>query len=140
VLFIGVDAKTKTKKMSKPKAPPRADSLQVCPPEGCSPDNHHDPQLNRLKNIESINKPVTDRSLTSMIGLEQKVIDAGYQKGDPRRVLTNMGEGTKARVVGYLLAVKQEPGGESCNCNLREVDVQTDNHLVLVNPKVVVHP
>jgi hypothetical protein len=35
-----------------------------------------------------------------------------------------------------LLAVKQEHG-ESCNCYLDEVDVTTDNHLVLVNPKVV---
>ena len=39
-------------------------------------------------------------------------------------------------MVGYLLAVKQECG-ESCNCGLQEVDVTTDNHLVLVNPKVV---
>ena len=48
--------------------------------------------------------------------------------------LTN--EGTQARVVGFLLAVKQEHG-ESCNCGLDVVDVTTDNHLVLVNPKVV---
>jgi len=71
-----------------------------------------------------------------MIRREKKVEDSGYKRGDPRDPLTDLGEGTQARVVGFLLAVKQEHG-ESCNCGLDVVDVTTDNHLVLVNPKVV---
>jgi hypothetical protein len=71
-----------------------------------------------------------------MIRREKKVEDSGYKRGDPRDPLTDLGEGTQARVVGLLLAVKQEHG-ESCNCYLDVVDDTTDNHLVLVNPKVV---
>jgi len=71
-----------------------------------------------------------------MIQREKKVEDSGYKRGDPRGPLSNLDEGTQARVVGYLLAVKQEHG-ESCNCYLDVVDDPTDNHLVLVNPKVV---
>lgn len=71
-----------------------------------------------------------------MISLEKKVIVSGYKR-DPRNVLTDLGEGSNVRVFGSLLAVKKEPGGESCNYYLREVDVSTDNHLVLVNPQVV---
>jgi hypothetical protein len=134
LLLTGADAKTKKKK-SAPKKPCAA-NLGVCPPEGCSKDNHHDPKLNILKNRKSSNKPVQDRSLTEMMRMEKKVRDSGYKKGDPRGKLTDLGEGTQARVVGYLLAVKKE-GGESCNCGLSKVDVETDNHLVLVNPKTI---
>jgi hypothetical protein len=116
--------------------PPCADDIGSCSPEGCSPDNHHDPKLNRLKNLKSSDKPVTDRTLTWMMRREKKVEDSAYKRGDPRGQLTDLDEGTQARVVGYLLAVKQEHG-ESCNCYLDDVDVTTDNHLVLVNPKVV---
>jgi hypothetical protein len=114
---------------------PPAD-IASCPSEGCSPKNNHDPALNRLKNLKSSEKPVVDRTVTWMIGREKKVEDSGYKRGGPRDVLTNLDEGTQARVVGLLLAVKQEHG-ESCNCGLDLVDVTTDNHLVLVNPKVV---
>lgn len=67
---------------------------------------------------------------------KKKVEDSRYTQGQPRSVLTDLGEGSQVRVVGFLLAVKQECG-ESCNCGLSDVDVTTDNHLVLVNPKVV---
>lgn len=125
------------KKTPKPKTPQPACATDIdsCPDKGCSKDNHHDPDLNELKNIKSINKPVQDRSLLSMISLEKKVIASGYKRGDPRNVLTDLGERSNVSVVGFLLAVKQEPGGESCNCYLREVDVSTDNHLVLVVPR-----
>lgn len=135
LFFIGADAKTRKKKKSPPK-PPCASSLEVCPREGCSAKNTHDPQLNRLKNLKSSNRPVEDRTLTEIIRLEKKVEDSGYAQGEPRSALTDLGEGGQIRVVGYLLAVKKE-GGESCNCGLSERDVTTDNHLVLVNPKVV---
>jgi hypothetical protein len=136
-LLIVVDAKTKTKKKKSPPQPACAENIGSCPPGGCSKDNHHDPELNKLKNIPSNNDAVEDRNLTWMMAREKKVEASGYRRGKPRDPLTNLGEGTNAVVVGYLLAVKKEPGGESCNCYLREVDVSTDNHLVLVNPKVV---
>jgi len=118
------------------KTPPCRADIGHCPREGCSPDNHHDPELNKVKNIKSNNEPAEDRTLTWMISREQKVEDSGYTRGGPRGVLTDLGEGTNIRVVGYLLAVKKEHG-ESCNCYLDEVDVTTDNHLVLVNPQVI---
>jgi hypothetical protein len=71
-----------------------------------------------------------------ILRLEKKVEQSGYKQGMSRKVLTDLGEGTQVRVVGYLLAAKQECG-ESCNCGLQVVDVTTDNHLVLVNPNVV---
>jgi hypothetical protein len=136
-LFLApADAKKKSK-AKKPPQPSCAANIDSCSSKGCSQDNHHDPDLNELKNIKSINQPVADRSLSWMISRENKVEGSGYKRGDSRKVLTDLKEGSNVRVVGYLLAVKQEPGGESCNCYLREVDVSTDNHLVLVNPQVV---
>ena len=111
-------------------------NLADCPPGGCSKNNSHDPKLNTLKNITTNTNPVIDRTLTWMIQREKKVEDSDYVRGGPRDELTALGEGTQIKVVGYLLAVKQEHA-ESCNCGLDDVDVTTDNHLVLVNPKVV---
>lgn len=135
LLLVGVDAQSQ-KKLSCKKKTPCADTLEECPREGCSANDTHDPQLNRLKNLKSSNKPVEDRTITQIIRLEKKVENSGYRQGHPRTVLTNLGEGLQIRVIGYLLAAKQECG-ESCNCGLSDVDVTTDNHLVLVNPKVV---
>jgi len=112
------------------------DNLDDCPREGCSPDNHHDPRLNRLKNLKSSGKPVQDRSLADMKMLETKIRKTKYKKSDARTIPANLGEGDQIRVVGYLLAIKKE-GAESCNCGLSETDVTTDNHLVLVEPSVV---
>jgi hypothetical protein len=134
--LVSADAH-KTPKPQKTKQPACAADINSCPNEGCSQDNHHDPDLNQFKNITSINKPVEDKSLSWMISLENEVEKAHYRRGDSRKVLTDSGEGRNLRVIGYLLAVKKEPGGESCNCYLRDVDVSTDNHLVLVNPQVV---
>jgi hypothetical protein len=134
ILFlIGADAQFKRTCEQKT---PCADSINDCPKEGCSANNHHDPELNTLKNLKSSTKPVEDRTITAILRLEKKVEDSGYEQGDSRKVLRDLGEGSQIRVVGYLLAVKQECG-ESCNCGLADVDVTTDNHLVLVNPKVV---
>jgi hypothetical protein len=136
-LFLVPANATKKPKPKKTPQPACAADIDSCSSKGCSQDNHHDPDLNQLKNIKSINEPVEDRSLSWMIGLEKKVEDSGYRRGDSRNALTDLKEGSNIRVIGYLLAVKQEPGGESCNCYLREVDVSTDNHLVLVNPQVI---
>jgi hypothetical protein len=121
---------------ARKKQPPCASNIGSCPNSGCSENDTHDSDLNELKNKESINEPVEDRTLSWMMGLEKKVEKSDYRRGDPRDVLTELGEGSSLRVVGYLLAVKQE-GGESCNCYLDDVDITTDNHLVLVNPNVV---
>jgi hypothetical protein len=136
LFLVPAQAKKKSKRKKAPQ-PACATDIDSCLDQGCSKDGHHDPKLNEIKNIKSINKPVEDRSLSSMVSLEKKVIVSGYKRGDPRNVLTDLGERSNVRVVGLLLAVKQEPGGESCNCYLREVDVTTDNHLALVNPQVV---
>src|ERR1044072_2865301 len=132
LLFTAATASAQFKRTCKPK-PPCAATLADCKPEGCSKDKHHDPDLNTLKNRTSSPKPVEDKTLNEMIALESKVEKAHYRQGKPRNVLGDLGEGSQVRVVAYLLAVKQECG-ESCNCGLQDVDVTTDNHLVLVNP------
>jgi len=134
--FVAADAKLKPEALSIADTPPCAANLGVCQPTGCSPDNHHDPNLNGRKNILANNNAALDRTLTWMIQRESLI--HSYQRGGPRNELTSLGEGTNARVVGLLLAVKQEHG-ESCNCYLNVVDVTTDNHLVLVNPDVIQH-
>ena len=129
------DAKTKKKKKALPKTPCAA-SLEDCDETGCSKDNHHDPDLNKLKNRKSSNGSVEDVSLAQIKAKEKKVINSTYKRGGPRNVLTDLGEGTLVRTVGFLLAIKKE-GGESCNCGLDDTDVTTDNHLVLVTSTTV---
>jgi hypothetical protein len=48
----------------------------------------------------------------------------------------SLGEGSNIVVVAYLIAVRKELGGESCNCGLH-TEAQTDNHLVLVKKSTV---
>ncbi len=123
----------KAQEFAVTQQPNCAANLGVCPPVGCSSDNHHDPNLNILKNIISINTPITDRTLSWM--KSRKNPEHLIEKGE-RNELTNMGEGQQVRVVGYLLAVKPELGGESCNCYLRTAET-TDNHLVLVTKNTI---
>lgn len=111
--------------------PTCANNLGVCPNEGCSSDNHHDPKVNILKNIIANNIPITNRTLSWMKTHKNPKKFTEYSPQGSREKLTELGEGDQIRVVGYLLAVKLEPGGESCNCYLRTVE-DTDNHLVLV--------
>ena len=132
-LLLAVDAKTKTKKKKAAVESTCATDIEACAAEGCSSDNHHDPKLNTLKNRKSNSQPVTDRSLTWMKGRHNPI---HYTQGGSRSELTALGEGDQVRVVGYLLAVKPELGGESCNCYLRTVP-ETDNHLVLVTKATV---
>jgi hypothetical protein len=132
-LLIPVDAKTKAKKKKAPVEPTCAAGIEACAAEGCSSDAHHDPKLNVLKNRKSNSQPVTDRSLTWMKGRHNPT---HYTQGGSRSELTELGEGDQVRVVGFLLAVKPELGGESCNCYLRTIP-ETDNHLVLVTKATV---
>jgi hypothetical protein len=59
-----------------------------------------------------------------------------FTQGDSREELTALREGQKITVIAYLLAVKPELGGESCNCGLHTPE-ETDNHLVLVSRTTV---
>lgn len=132
-LLLATDAQAKTKKKKAPLQPTCATNLENCDLEGCSNDNHHDPNLNKLKNRKSSSAPVTDRSLTWM---KSHPNPTHYTQGGSRAELTSLGEGDQVRVVGYLLAVKLELGGESCNCYLR-TEPETDNHLVLVTKATI---
>lgn len=132
-LLMTADARSKAKKKKAPAQPTCATNIEDCAAEGCSNDNHHDPKLNRIKNAKSNSQPVTDRSLTWM---KSRPNPTHYTLGGSRSELTALGEGDQVRVVGYLLAVKLELGGESCNCYLR-TEPQTDNHLVLVTKTTV---
>jgi len=114
----------------KHKVPCKA-SLGQCPDEGCGTD--FDPNLNRLKNIRSLDGPVTPHTLTWMKKLDDP---ENFSEGDSREELTSLGEGQKITVVAYLLVAKPELGGESCNCGL-QTPAETDNHLVLVTRATV---
>ena len=113
--------------------PTCAETIDACPLEGCSSDNHHDPKLNRLKNITTLTGALHDRTLDWMKDHEDPKT---YRRGQPRDELTALGEGKRTRLVGYLLRAKLELGGESCNCYLRTAET-TDNHLVLVTKATV---
>src|SRR6266581_7578739 len=114
----------------KHKIPCKA-SLATCPDEGCGTE--FDPNLNRLKNIRSINRPATLHTLTWMKKLDDP---ENFSEGDSREELTALGEGQKVTVTAYLLVAKPELGGESCNCGLQTPE-ETDNHLVLVSKTTV---
>jgi hypothetical protein len=113
--------------------PTCAPNIDACPAEGCSSDNHHDPKLNRLKNIKTLSASVHDRTL---VWIKTHADPKQYQRGGDRKELTKLKEGQRTRVVGYLLRAKLELGGESCNCYLRTEET-TDNHLVLVTKDTV---
>lgn len=119
----------KLKKNAQTETLPCAANLATCQSTGCSVDNHHDLKLNSLKNIRtSDNSTPVDITMAAM----KKPHDPKkYKPQSDRQELTNLGEGKTVRLVGYLLAVKPELGGESCNCYLH-TPAETDNHLVLV--------
>ena len=107
-------------------------TLADCPNDGCSTDHDVDGTLNEQKNIRpddpKAQGPAQPMSLRSIKDLPDP---ENFSMGDPRDELTALGEGTKVRVVAYLLRAKPE-GKESCNCDLTGVK-NTDNHLVLVS-------
>jgi hypothetical protein len=118
--------------------PQCAVDLAHCKAAGCSSDNHHDPKLNKLKNVEmlKIDKPLD----VSLDWIKERPDPTKYKIKGKRKELRKLGEGKVLRVVGYLLAVKMELGGESCNCYIR-TEADTDNHLVLVTKATLdAHP
>jgi len=125
-------AKTKTEKTKK-KAPPCAVSLAECPPEGCG--GKFDKKLNLQKNIRTSSNAPVDKGFTYLRGLPKIV--KGYKLGGPRSKLAAKGEGTMIRVVAYAL-VARKGSSETCNCHLTS-PAETDNHIVLVSPRLK-HP
>src|SRR6266436_3368084 len=64
-LLITVEATSKVQPQRAPQ-PQCAASIAECPLDGCSSDNHHDPKLNRLKNVTLNNSPLTHHPATWM--------------------------------------------------------------------------
>lgn len=110
---------------------PCAKTIDDCPDQGCGTE--FDPNLNRLKNILSMDGPATRQTLTWMKKLDDP---ENFREGGSREELTALGEGQEITVVAYLLVAKPELSGESCNCGL-QTPAQTDNHLVLVTGATV---
>lgn len=97
------------------KAVACADSLDVCPPEGCGGG---DPSLNRKKNV--LQKPAgqpEDFTFGDFIHLESERPGPGeYTPGD-RKSIEEMGEDTFVALNGYMIGA--HPGSpETCNCKL----------------------
>ncbi|MFZ0272490.1 MAG: hypothetical protein WAL34_11640 [Acidobacteriaceae bacterium] len=111
--------------------PSCARSLADCANEGCG--TNFDPKLNLVKNITTVPGDPTPRSITWM----QKLDDPdNFAQGDDRTELQQLGEGGNIVVVAYMIAVRKELSGESCNCYLH-TEKETDNHLVLVKKSIV---
>ena len=100
--------------------------IRACPNTGCGPSL--DPLLNKQKNIRSDDQHAVRKTLQDLKDLPDPV--AGYQIGDPRDKLTDLGEGNRISVVGLAL-VARKGSKESCNCRLSQPK-NTDNHIVLV--------
>src|ERR1044072_7937029 len=107
-VYVSSHALTETQNQRAP-LPACAASIDACPLDGCSSDNHHDPKLNRLKNITGLEGSLHDRT---MEWIKTHPDPKSYQRGEVRDELTGLAEGEKTRVVGYLLRAKLELGGE----------------------------
>ena len=118
------------KKKAKPKAKPCAVDIEHCPDEGCG--GKFDPNLNRQKNIRTSSEAPEDKDYSYLAGLPKTV--PGYKIGDTREKLAAKGEGKMIRIVAWAL-VARKGSSETCNCHLTSPR-ETDNHIVLVNPKV----
>jgi hypothetical protein len=88
--------------------------------------------LNKQKNLQSDNDSAVTNTIQDLKALPDPV--PGFEIGDPRNKLAELGEGKKITVVAKAL-VARKGGGESCNCKLLSV-ADTDNHIVLVDPSL----
>ena len=131
---------TATKKNAAKKTPTRSCKPDIahCPPEGCGDPKRIDPHLNEKKNLTPADPateiPVTAETLDGMKTLADP--STNFNRGDTREELEALGEGRKIVVTAFLLAARDEPDGESCNCGLHSLE-ETDNHLVLVSQDTV---
>src|SRR5262249_55374908 len=112
------------------KCPATLNSIRDCPKTGCG--NSLDPNLNKQKNITTDNEPAVKETIKGLASLPDPV--PGFNIGDKRDSLTELGESQKITVVAFAL-IARKGSKESCNCGLSAVD-DTDNHIVLVDPSI----
>ncbi len=113
--------------------PENINKIADCPDEGCTRTEGHkfDQELDKRKNIRSDDQQAVLRSIRWMKGLDDPT---NLTECGSRDELKQLGEGQKITVVAWALTAK--PGsGESCNCDLPH-QVDLDNHIVLVDPRV----
>jgi len=108
--------------------PATLNSIRDCPDTGCG--GSLDPSLNKQKNIETDNQTPEDKDFSFLANLPDPVGD--FAIGDTREKPAAQGEGKMIRVVAFAL-VARKGSKESCNCGLKKA-VDTDNHIVLVDP------
>src|ERR1043165_3716065 len=113
-------------KISVP-CPRRLNSITDCPDTGCGPSL--DPLPNKKKNIRADDQTAEPMTIQEIKNLPDPV--DGFEIGDTREKLQELGEGKRIVVVANALAVRKG-GGESCNCKLTTV-ADADNHIVLVD-------
>jgi hypothetical protein len=109
--------------------PPGVTEIRNCPAKGCA--SGVKAKLNEAKNIRS-----PDGSTPTL-----KTVQWWKELKNPRGAncwnrdkLRDLGEGEMITVVAWALAARAE-GPETCNCYLGEPK-DTDNHIVLVDPKL----
>ena len=114
----------------KISCPTTLNSITDCPDTGCG--SSVDPNLNKQKNIRTENDAPEDKDFSYLANLADPV--PRFKIGDTREEPGKAGEGKMIRVVAWAL-VARKGGEESCNCGLSG-PVDTDNHIVLVDPQV----
>jgi hypothetical protein len=129
-LCIPAALDARPQRAKKRKVPCAAD-LAHCPDQGCGTD--FDEHLNEAKNTTANGHTPEVRTLAFIKKLDDPEI---FMKGGTREELQQLGEGDMVSVAAYVIAVKPELGGESCNCGLQTRE-ETDNHLVLVTSTTV---
>ena len=94
-----------SRKTTTKKKPPCVKNFEDCGDEGCG--GQFDPNLNRVKNIRSLDGEAKLKTLASMKKLDDP---ENFSQGDSREELEELGEGQKITVVAYLLTAKPELG------------------------------
>ena len=112
------------------KCPATLNSISDCPDTGCGPSL--DPNLNKQKNVATDTQAAVKKDFQDLAALPDPV--PGFKIGNTREKLAALGEGQKITVVAYAL-VARKGGKESCNCGLSQ-PIDTDNHIVLVDPSL----
>lgn len=110
--------------------PATLNDINDCPDTGCG--GSLDPLLNKQKNIRTNTGTVEDKDFHYLATLTDPV--PGYAIGDTREKLEALGEGKMIRLVAWALKARKGVK-ESCNCGLKKA-ADTDNHIVLTNPKL----
>jgi len=134
IFSTAVDAKRRVRSRSHAKAPAAycagVKVITDCADEGCGPSG--DPELNKRKNIRSDGQQPIMQTIPWMKELADPVNFTEQNKN--RDELKQLGEGQKITAVAWALDVRAE-GQETCNCGLT-AEKDTDNHIVLVDPRV----